>query len=57
MSNMLPKLDRARLLEELWVEADRTVNDVADALDNASAGRVIRDREEKTRDALDHFRH
>ena len=39
------------------MEADRTVNDVADAVDNAPAGRVIRDREEKARDALDRFRH
>jgi hypothetical protein len=49
-------LDRARLLEELMAEAERTVNEVADAVDEAPSGRVIRDSEEKARDALDRFR-
>ena len=56
MSDSLPKLDRVRLLAELLVEAERTVNEVADAVDNARAGRVIRDSEEPARDALDRFR-
>jgi hypothetical protein len=38
------------------VEAERTVNEVADAVDNAAAGRIIRDSEEPARDALDCFR-
>jgi hypothetical protein len=40
----------------LLAEAERTVNEVADAVDNAPAGRVIRDSEEPARDALDRFR-
>lgn len=56
MADALPKLDRASLLRELLVEAERTVNEVADAVDNAPAGRVIRDSEEPSRDALDRFR-
>jgi hypothetical protein len=56
MASALPKLDRARLLKELLIEAERTVNEVADAVDNAPAGRVIRDSEEPARDALDRFR-
>ena len=56
MAKEMPKLDRAALLKELLVEAERTVNEVADAVDNAPAGRVIRDSEEPARDALDRFR-
>jgi hypothetical protein len=56
MADAVPKLDRARLLEELLAEAERTVNEVADAVDNAPAGRIIRDSEEPSRNALDRFR-
>jgi len=56
MAEDVPKLDRQRLLKELLVEAERTVNEVADAIDNAVAGRIIRDSEEPARDALDRFR-
>jgi hypothetical protein len=56
MADDVPKLDRERLLKELLVEAERTVNEVADAIDNAAAGRIIRDSEEPSRDALDRFR-
>jgi hypothetical protein len=56
MADAFPKLDRARLLEELLAEAECTVNEVADAVDNAPAGRIIRDSEEPARDALDRFR-
>jgi hypothetical protein len=35
---------------------ERTVEEVADAVDRASAGRVIRDSEEPARIALDRFR-
>jgi hypothetical protein len=52
----VPKLDRAKLLEELMAEAERTVNEVADAVDGAPRGRIIRDSEEQARDALDRFR-
>lgn len=56
MASALPKVDRARLLEELLAEAERTVHEVADSVDNAPAGRIIRDSEEPARDALDRFR-
>ena len=56
MADQLPILDRGKLLEELLIEAERTVNAVADAVDNAPAGRIIRDSEEPARDALDRFR-
>ena len=56
MSDALPRLDREKLMEELLAEAERTVNEVADAVDDAPAGRVIRDSEVPARDALDRFR-
>jgi hypothetical protein len=56
MADALPKLDREKLMRELLAEAERTVNEVADAVDDAPAGRVIRDSEEKARDSLDRFR-
>jgi len=56
MTESLPKLDREKLMQELLAEAERTVNDVADAVDDAPVGRVIRDSEEPARDALDRFR-
>ena len=56
MSDVLPKLDRERLMQELLAEAERTVNEVADAVDDAPSGHVIRDSEEKARDSLDRFR-
>jgi hypothetical protein len=56
MADHVPNLDRKKLLEELLVEAERTVNEVADAVDDAPVGRIIRDSEEPARDALDRFR-
>ena len=56
MAGTLPELDRRALMEELLAEAERTVNEVADAVDDAPAGHVIRDSEEKAREALDRFR-
>ena len=56
MSDSSPRLDRDKLLRELLTEAERTVNEVADAVDNAPPGRLIRDSEEPARDALDRFR-
>ena len=52
----LPKLDRDAYREALRVELERVVQSVADAVDNARVGRIIRDSEEKARDALDRFR-
>ncbi len=56
MSDSLPKLDRDELMQELLAEAERTVNEVADAVDSARSGHLIRDSEEPARDALDRFR-
>lgn len=52
----LPKVDRAALRAQLLAEFERTVEEVVDAVDNAPAGRVIRDSEEPARVALDRFR-
>ncbi len=56
MSDLLPKLDRDKLREQLLAEFDRVVGEVADAVDDAAVGKVIRDSEEKARDSLDRFR-
>lgn len=56
MAESLPRVDRAKLREQLLAEFDRTVDEVADAIDDAAPGRWIRDSEEKSRDALDRFR-
>lgn len=56
MDSNLPKLDRAALRERLMAEFLQTVDEVADAVDNAPGGRVIRDSEERSRVALDRFR-
>jgi hypothetical protein len=56
MSDALPKLDRGKLRERLLAEFNQVVEEVADAVDGAPAGRVIRDSEEKARDVLDRFR-
>ena len=55
-SSSLPRLDRAALRAKLLEEFERTVESVADAVDNAPAGRVIRDSEEPARVALDRLR-
>ena len=52
----LPKIDRDAYREQMRAEVDRVLKEVADAVDNAPRGRVIRDSEEKARDALDRFR-
>jgi hypothetical protein len=52
----LPKLDREAYREQMRAEIERALQEVADAVDNAPQGRVIRDSEEKARDALDRFR-
>ena len=56
MAEALPKIDREKLRRELVGEFERVVAEVADAVDAAPAGRVIRDSEEKVRDSLDRFR-
>ena len=52
----LPALDREAYREQMLAEFQRVLQEVADAVDRAAAGRVIRDSEEKAREALDRFR-
>ena len=52
----LPRLDRKAYEEQMRAEFERALREVADAVDGAAQGRVIRDSEEKARDALDRFR-
>ena len=52
----LPKLDREALRKRMLAEFERTLTEVADAVDGAKAGRLIRDSEEPARVALDRFR-
>ena len=52
----MPKLDRDVYRAEMRVELERVLQEVTDAVDEALPGRVIRDSEEKARDALDRFR-
>jgi hypothetical protein len=52
----LPRLDRTAYEEQMRAEFERALREVADAVDGAPQGRVIRDSEEKSRDALDRFR-
>ena len=56
MADPVAKLDRAKLREELLAQFDRVVVEVSDAIDDAPAGHIIRDSEEKARDTLDRFR-
>ena len=52
----LPKMDRDAYREQMHAEIERVLREVADAVNDAPCGRVIRDSEEKARDALDRFR-
>jgi hypothetical protein len=52
----LPKLDREGLRARMLAEFERTFAEVADAVDQAPRGRLIRDSEEPARVALDRFR-
>ena len=52
----LPKLDREALRARMLAEFERTFAEVADAVDQAPRGRLIRDSEEPARVALDRFR-
>lgn len=52
----LPKLDREALRKRMMAEFERTLTEVANAVDDAKAGRLICDSEEPARVALDRFR-
>jgi hypothetical protein len=52
----MPKVDRETYREQMRAEVERVLAEVADAVDRAPKGRVIRDSEEPAREALDRFR-
>jgi len=51
-----PQMDREAFKTQMRVEFEKLLDKVADAVDNAPAGRIIRDSEEKVRDAFAEFR-
>jgi len=52
----LPKLNMETYQDQMRAEVERVLQEVAGAVNDAPQGRVIRDSEEKARDALDRFR-
>lgn len=52
----LPQLDRKAYREQMLAAFEQALREVADAVDSAPKGRLIRDSEEPARDALDRFR-
>ncbi len=56
MDAVLPRLDREKLNEAVRVELERVLAEVADAVDDARKGRLIRDSEHQVRDSMDGFR-
>jgi hypothetical protein len=52
----LPRLNREKFSQQMRVELEHVLQEVADAVDEAPVGRVIRDSEERAREALDRFR-
>ncbi len=51
-----PEMDREDFKRQMRTELETLLEEVADAVDNAPAGRIIRDSEEKVRDAFAEFR-
>jgi hypothetical protein len=49
-------MDREAFKKRMRAELEVLMEDVADAVDNAPAGRIIRDSEEKVRDVFAEFR-
>lgn len=56
MGQELPGLDREVFRQKVRVAFERAMQQVADAVDGARSGHLIRDSEEKARDALEEFR-
>jgi hypothetical protein len=55
-TDTLPQLDREALKEAIRQKVEELPDAVADAVDAAAPGRVIRDSEEPVRDAAAQFR-
>lgn len=51
-----PRMDREAFKKQMRVEMEELLDEVARAVDDAPAGRIIRDSEEKVRDAFAEFR-
>jgi len=51
-----PRMDRGVFKERMRAEMEKLLDEVASAVDDAPAGRIIRDSEEKVRDAFAEFR-
>jgi len=51
-----PQMDREAFKEQMRAELESVMEGVADAVDNAPAGRIIRDSEETVRDLFAEFR-
>ena len=51
-----PEMDREAFKRQMRTELETLLEKVADAVDYAPAGRIIRDSEEKVRDAFAEFR-
>jgi hypothetical protein len=52
----MPKIDGAAFRERMRAAFERAMQEVADSIDAAPCGRIIRDSEEPSREALDRFR-
>ena len=53
---MTPQMDRERFKQRMRAELEVLMEETANAVDNAPAGRIIRDSEEKVRDLFAEFR-
>lgn len=53
---MTPQMDREKFKQRMRAELEVLMEETADAVDNAPAGRIIRDSEEKVRDLFAEFR-
>ena len=51
-----PQMDREAFKQQVRKDLEMLLEEVADAVDDAPAGRIIRDSEEKVRDAFAEFR-
>ncbi len=53
---MTPQMDRDKFKQRMRAELEVLMEETANAVDNAPAGRIIRDSEEKVRDLFGEFR-
>ena len=51
-----PRMDREAFKNQMRAEMENLLDEVAGAVDDAPAGRIIRDSEEKVRDVFAEFR-